>query len=91
MVQTPTPHTLTRDATHDARLQSWVDSANSGNSVFPIQNLPHGVARSKGSAESFTGTVLPARGAELKPRHGLTADQAKAFGGVSALVETALK
>ncbi|MFZ6751574.1 fumarylacetoacetase [Undibacterium sp. Ren11W] len=39
--------------THDASLQSWVASANSGNTDFPIQNLPYGVFRRAGSDEQF--------------------------------------
>ena len=30
------------DATHEATLRSWVDSANDAASDFPIQNLPFG-------------------------------------------------
>ena len=30
------------DATHDPKLKSWVDSANSSSCDFPIQNLPFG-------------------------------------------------
>jgi fumarylacetoacetase len=30
------------DATHEAALQSWVESANAADSEFPIQNLPFG-------------------------------------------------
>jgi fumarylacetoacetase len=29
--------------THDARLKSWIDTANEGENDFPIQNLPYGV------------------------------------------------
>lgn len=36
--------TLTDD-THDASLTSWVESANSDNTDFPIQNLPFGMFR----------------------------------------------
>ncbi|MCX7218323.1 MAG: fumarylacetoacetase [Burkholderiales bacterium] len=39
--------------THDAHLQSWVASANTGNTDFPIQNLPYGVFRRAGSDEQF--------------------------------------
>ena len=35
------------DATHDPKLESWVDSANSTASDFPIQNLPFGRFRRK--------------------------------------------
>src|SRR5688500_11158316 len=34
--------------THDPDLRSWVDSANSPGSDFPIQNLPLGVFRAAG-------------------------------------------
>src|SRR5262245_54734532 len=34
--------------THDARLRSWIDSANTPSSDFPIQNLPFGVFRPRG-------------------------------------------
>ena len=43
--------------THDPKLVSWVVSANGGNVDFPIQNLPFGVFRRKGSSESFRGCV----------------------------------
>jgi fumarylacetoacetase len=33
------------DGTHDARLRSWVDSANEADTEFPIQNLPLGCRR----------------------------------------------
>jgi fumarylacetoacetase len=35
----------TIDETHDAALGSWIDSANTGDTDFPIQNLPFGVFR----------------------------------------------
>ncbi len=41
------------DFTHDASLNSWVASANSPDSDFPIQNLPLGVFRRAGSQEAF--------------------------------------
>ena len=43
--------------THDAGLQSWVASANTGSSDFPIQNLPFAVFRRKNSSETFRGGV----------------------------------
>ena len=39
------------DATHDAALRSWVESANAPESDFPVQNLPYGAFRRKGSDE----------------------------------------
>jgi len=38
---------LQPDATHDPALESWVDSANSTATDFPIQNLPFGRFRRK--------------------------------------------
>ena len=43
--------------THDAGLQSWVASANTGKSDFPIQNLPFAVFRRKAGNEAFRGGV----------------------------------
>jgi fumarylacetoacetase len=43
--------------THDPALRSWVASANTSHSDFPIQNLPVGVFRRKGSQEVFRGGV----------------------------------
>lgn len=39
------------NATHDPSLRSWVESANQKDTDFPIQNLPFGVLRLRGSAE----------------------------------------
>lgn len=38
--------------THDPKLRSWVESANSPDTDFPIQNLPFGVFKLKGSPEN---------------------------------------
>jgi fumarylacetoacetase len=38
------------DSTHDARLTSWLPSANEPGGDFPIQNLPFGVFRAHGGA-----------------------------------------
>ncbi len=43
--------------THDPRLRSWVEAANAPGADFPIQNLPFGVFRRKGSNEAFRGGV----------------------------------
>jgi fumarylacetoacetase len=43
--------------THDAQLESWIESANVRGSDFPIQNLPFGVFRRTSSAGSFRGGV----------------------------------
>jgi fumarylacetoacetase len=40
------------DETHDPDLRSWVPSANASGADFPIQNLPFGVFRSRGTDTS---------------------------------------
>src|SRR4051812_23818716 len=45
------------DETHDPRLRSWVKSANEPGGDFPIQNLPFGIFRRKGTSESPRGGV----------------------------------
>ncbi len=45
------------NATHDPRLRSWVESANDPATDFPIQNLPFGVFRRKGTQEAPRGGV----------------------------------
>ena len=43
--------------THDPSLTSWVESANTPDTDFPIQNLPFCVFRPRGSAQAFRGGV----------------------------------
>ncbi len=43
--------------THDVFLRSWVESANEAGCDFPIQNLPFGVFRRKGTNEDFRGGI----------------------------------
>ena len=45
------------DATHDPKRRSWVESANDPAGDFPIQNLPFGVFRRKGTTEAPRGGV----------------------------------
>jgi fumarylacetoacetase len=45
------------DATHDPDLTSWVESANDPATDFPIQNLPFGAFRKKGSSAEPRGGV----------------------------------
>jgi fumarylacetoacetase len=45
------------DDTHDPSLTSWVESANERGCQFPIQNLPFGVFRRKGTSEAPRGGV----------------------------------
>ncbi len=48
----------TLDATHDADLQSWVDSANEPGTDFPIQNLPFGRFKEPGDATWRIGVAI---------------------------------
>ncbi len=48
---------MTLNQTHDPARRSWVASANSPGSEFPIQNLPFAVVRRTGSAEGFRPAV----------------------------------
>ena len=41
------------NATHNAKLLSWVASANAAGTDFPIQNLPYGRFRKAGGADRF--------------------------------------
>ncbi len=43
--------------THNPALKSWVASANTAGTDFPIQNLPFAVFRRKGTTEAFRGGV----------------------------------
>lgn len=43
--------------THDPAARSWLASANEPGSDFPIQNLPFGVFRRRGTDETFRGGV----------------------------------
>jgi fumarylacetoacetase len=44
--------------THDPALTSWIESANSPDTDFPIQNLPFGVFSRKGDAERRVGVAI---------------------------------
>jgi fumarylacetoacetase len=45
------------DHTNDPAASSWVASANAEGADFPIQNLPFGIFRRRGSSEAFRGGV----------------------------------
>ena len=46
------------DATHDPELKSWVESANTPDTDFPIQNLPYGRFRKKGEEAARLGVAI---------------------------------
>ena len=48
---------IPQNETHDPALRCWLASANEPHCDFPIQNLPFGIFRRRGSSESFRGGV----------------------------------
>jgi fumarylacetoacetase len=50
-------HNMSLNETHNPSLTSWVASANTAQSDFPIQNLPFCVFRPRGSIQPFRGGV----------------------------------
>jgi fumarylacetoacetase len=46
------------NATHNPELTSWIESANSPETDFPIQNLPFGVFARKGDSERRVGVAI---------------------------------
>lgn len=48
---------LQLDHTHDQNAVSWVPGANEPDAEFPVQNLPFGVYRKKGTSNAFRGCV----------------------------------
>ena len=69
------------DPTTDPALRSWVESANDQRADFPIQNLPFGVFRRKGTAEpARVGVAIGDRVFDLRVLH-----EAGLFDGVVGL------
>jgi fumarylacetoacetase len=65
------------DETHHADLRSWVESANDPATDFPIQNLPFGVFKRRGSGEGpRVGVAIGDQIVDLTAAH-----RAGAFGG----------
>ncbi|MBH1962747.1 MAG: fumarylacetoacetase [Comamonadaceae bacterium] len=48
---------MSLNETHDPSLSSWVNSANGGQSDFPIQNLPFAIFRRRDSGDDWRGGV----------------------------------
>ena len=73
----------TLDHTHDPAARSWLESANAAGTDFPIQNLPFGVLRRRGSGEVFRGAAaIGDQALDLAALHGhgaLTGDAADAL------------
>lgn len=58
------------DATHDPKLRSWVESANTAGCDFPIQNLPFGRFRPADSGEAFRiGVAIGDQVLDLEAAH----------------------
>ncbi|WP_218508511.1 fumarylacetoacetase [Variovorax sp. dw_308] len=56
--------------THDPKLRSWVETANAPSCDFPIQNLPFGRFRPRGSKEAFRiGVAIGDRVLDLEAAH----------------------
>jgi fumarylacetoacetase len=70
-----------RNGTHDPDLRSWVQSANDAGTDFPIQNLPFGIFRHRGSDEAWRGGV--AIGEQIVDLAAVT--EASVFGGDVAI------
>jgi fumarylacetoacetase len=68
------------DETHDPKRKSWVETANAPGVDFPLQNLPFGIFRRKGAAETPRGGVaIGDRIVDLSP-----ARRAGLFSGAAA-------
>ena len=80
------------DDTHDPTLRSWVETSNEGTTEFPIQNLPFGVFRRRGTNDTpqvgvaIGGQILDLRRCrELKLLEELPADLVEACSAGSSL------
>ena len=81
----------TLNHTHDASRTSWVASANSKGSDFPLQNLPYGVFRRQGSAETFrVGVAIGDQVLDLKALNATGLLQGEAAAGAQACSGDAL-
>lgn len=82
----------TVDATHDARLRSWVGSANDAGCDFPIQNLPFGRFRRAGSSEAWRiGTAIGDQVLDLRAAGAIGTDDMNALMAASASERRALR
>jgi len=76
--------TVTVDDTHHPDRTSWVESANASDTDFPIQNLPFGVFRRRGSSDR--GTVGVAIGVMVLDVSAAAALAPPSFAGCEAAV-----
>ncbi|CAN7288216.1 fumarylacetoacetase [Trinickia sp. LjRoot230] len=80
------------EVTNDAKLRSWVESANASDSDFPIQNLPFGVFSDSVNASPRVGVAIGDVIVDLGvlAREGLLVQDADLFArsSLNALIET---
>lgn len=75
--------------THDPTARSWVDSANTGGTDFPLQNLPYGIFTAPDAREARGGVAIGDQVLDITACSqrgafdGLVADAARACGGSS--------
>ena len=71
----------------DPDLESWVESANSRDSDFPIQNLPYGVFSKRGSGTRRLGVAIGACGMQTGNLLGSGTISGPARDSVGSLLE----
>ena len=82
----------TLNATHDPALRSWVASANTATTDFPIQNLPFGRFRRTGSGEGLRiGIAIGDQVLDLKAAGLIDTDDMNALMATSAQQRSALR
>jgi len=80
---------LPTDVTNDPHCTSWVSSANRAHGDFPIQNLPIGVFRRRGSSAAFRGGI--AIGDQILDLGALAASGVMGGGDAAAAVNAAAR
>ncbi|HSY96429.1 MAG TPA: fumarylacetoacetase [Steroidobacteraceae bacterium] len=79
------------DETHDARVRSWLDSANRNGCDFPIQNLPFAVFRRADSTQEFRcGVAIGDQIIDLAALAGLAVFEGQAAQGIRAGAQPSL-
>jgi fumarylacetoacetase len=79
------------DETHDARVRSWLDSANRSGCDFPIQNLPFAVFRRADSTQEFRcGVAIGDQIIDLAALAGLAVFEGQAAQGIRAGAQSSL-
>jgi len=80
------------NATHDPALRSWVVSANTADTDFPIQNLPFGRFRRAGTSEPFRiGVAIGDQVLDLRATGLIDSDDMNALMATSSLQRSALR